>query len=69
MNTKDLMHLGVPEGEAMRLAHGFIRNFVAAGNGSSFKDRRDHDVMDDDWSVSAASLRLRDKAWSRLGTS
>ena len=32
MNTKDLIHLGVPEGEAMQCAHAFIRGYIAAGN-------------------------------------
>jgi tRNA-splicing ligase RtcB len=32
MKTKDLKHLGVPEGEAMQCAHAFIRGFIAAGN-------------------------------------
>jgi tRNA-splicing ligase RtcB (3'-phosphate/5'-hydroxy nucleic acid ligase) len=33
MKTKDLIHLGVPAGgEAMQLAHEFIRKFIAAGN-------------------------------------
>ena len=31
MNTKDLIHLGVPAGEAMQLAHEFIRSYIAAG--------------------------------------
>jgi hypothetical protein len=30
--------------------------------------RREHDVMDEDWSVSPVTQRLRDKAWSQLGT-
>ena len=32
MNTKDLICLGVPVGEPVRLAHEFIRNFIAQGN-------------------------------------
>jgi tRNA-splicing ligase RtcB (3'-phosphate/5'-hydroxy nucleic acid ligase) len=39
------------------------------GMGCEFKQRRDHDVMDEDWSVSPVTQRLRDKAWSQLGTS
>jgi tRNA-splicing ligase RtcB len=39
------------------------------GMGSNFKQRREHDVMDEDWSVSPVTERLRDKAWSQLGTS
>ena len=37
--------------------------------GCEFKQRREHDVMDEDWSVSPVTNRLRDKAWSQLGMS
>ncbi|MGV8041651.1 MAG: RtcB family protein [Thermoanaerobaculaceae bacterium] len=39
------------------------------GVGATFHDRRQHEVMDRDWSVSRVTERLRDKAWSQLGTS
>jgi tRNA-splicing ligase RtcB (3'-phosphate/5'-hydroxy nucleic acid ligase) len=39
------------------------------GIGSNFRDRRDHAVMDADWSVSPTVANLKDKAWSQLGTS
>jgi tRNA-splicing ligase RtcB len=39
------------------------------GVGSSFRHRRRHAVMDDDWRVSPLTDRLKDKAWSQLGTS
>jgi tRNA-splicing ligase RtcB len=39
------------------------------GVGASFKDRRAHEVMDADWSVSEITQRNKDKAWSQLGTS
>ena len=32
MNTKDLIRLGVPVGEPIKLAHKFIQNFIAQGN-------------------------------------
>ena len=32
MNTKDLIRLGVPVGESIKLAHEFIQNFIAQGN-------------------------------------
>src|SRR4051812_26131456 len=32
MKTQDLIRLGVPDGEPIRLAHEFIRDFVAEGN-------------------------------------
>jgi tRNA-splicing ligase RtcB len=37
--------------------------------GAHFKQRREHDVMDRDWSVSPVTKSHRDKAWSQLGTS
>jgi tRNA-splicing ligase RtcB (3'-phosphate/5'-hydroxy nucleic acid ligase) len=39
------------------------------GVGAHFKQRREHDVMDRDWSVSPVTKSHRDKAWSQLGTS
>lgn len=41
------------------------------GVGAQFQhgDRREHSVMDDDWSMSPITRAGRDKAWSQLGTS
>lgn len=39
------------------------------GIGVVFKKRRQHKVMDEDWSFSPVLRRLKDKAWSQLGTS
>jgi tRNA-splicing ligase RtcB len=39
------------------------------GIGAEFRDRRAHDVMDADWSVSHVTAELKDKAWAQLGTS
>ncbi len=39
------------------------------GVGANFRERRTHDVLDADWSVSPVTKQLRDKAWSQLGTS
>jgi len=39
------------------------------GIGAAFRDRRQHDVLDEDWSISPVTKRLKDRAWSQLGTS
>jgi tRNA-splicing ligase RtcB len=39
------------------------------GVGANFKQRRAHDVLDADWSVSPITKQNKDKAWSQLGTS
>ena len=39
------------------------------GVGANFKQRRAHDVLDADWSVSPVTKQNKDKAWSQLGTS
>ena len=39
------------------------------GVGASFRERRQHDVLDADWSVSPITKQNKDKAWSQLGTS
>src|SRR5438477_6460418 len=39
------------------------------GVGASFKNVRQHEVLDADWSVSPITAQNKDKAWSQLGTS
>jgi tRNA-splicing ligase RtcB len=39
------------------------------GVGATFKKRHEHDVMDLDWNVTDLTSRMKDKAWSQLGTS
>jgi tRNA-splicing ligase RtcB len=39
------------------------------GVGATFRKRREHKVMDEDWSFSPMVSRHKDKAWSQLGTS
>lgn len=46
-----------------------IESETRFGIGASFRRRRDHEVMSEDWSVSPVTRKLRDKAWSQLGTS
>ena len=55
-------------GERDRLAN-IIASETRFGMGCEFKERRNHEVMDEDWSVSPVTERLRDKAWKQLGTS
>ena len=51
-----------------RLAN-ILEDETRFGMGCEFKQRREHGVMDEDWSVSPVTNRLRDKAWAQLGTS
>src|SRR5664279_4591034 len=37
--------------------------------GANFKERRAHEVLDADWSVSPVTKQNKDRAWSQLGTS
>jgi tRNA-splicing ligase RtcB len=39
------------------------------GVGATFKHRRQHEVMDADWSVSPVTREYKDRAWAQLGTS
>jgi tRNA-splicing ligase RtcB len=55
-------------GQRDRLA-SIIESETRFGMGCEFRQRREHDVMDEDWSVSTVTQRLRDKAWAQLGTS
>ncbi len=51
------------------LLAGAIQEETRFGVGASFERRREHAVMDDDWSVTGLTSHLKDKAWSQLGTS
>lgn len=51
-----------------RLKDALIRE-TQFGVGASFKRRHQHKVLDEDWSFSPVTNRLKDKAWSQLGTS
>jgi tRNA-splicing ligase RtcB len=39
------------------------------GVGASFQRRREHEVLEADWSVSPVTRQNRDRAWAQLGTS
>jgi len=39
------------------------------GVGATFQQRRDHEVLEADWSVSPVTKQLKDRAWAQLGTS
>src|SRR5207249_4538656 len=39
------------------------------GVGATFKQRREHDVLEADWSISPITRQNKDKAWAQLGTS
>lgn len=39
------------------------------GVGANFKHRREHEVLEADWSVSPMTQKNKDRAWSQLGTS
>ncbi|HEY3853886.1 MAG TPA: RtcB family protein [Verrucomicrobiae bacterium] len=39
------------------------------GVGATFKQRREHAVLDADWSASPTTKKNKDRAWSQLGTS
>jgi len=48
---------------------GAIEAETRFGVGASFKQRRDHEVLEADWSVSPITRQNRDRAWAQLGTS
>jgi tRNA-splicing ligase RtcB len=51
-----------------RLAGALVRE-TAFGKGARFKRRRQHRVMDEDWGFCRITLKMKDTAWSQLGTS
>ncbi|MGP1346278.1 MAG: RtcB family protein [Phycisphaerales bacterium] len=71
------MRMTVLDMPASLLDHGHGRDRLTKaieaetrfGIGAAFQKRREHEVMDADWSVSPITSRNKDKAWSQLGTS
>ena len=69
------MRLTVFDYPADRLAgmRGRLANILEAetrfGVGCTFSPRREHPVMDEDWTVSPVTKSMRDRAWAQLGTS
>jgi len=51
-----------------RLAEA-IEKEARFGVGSTFRDRRTHAVLDEDWSVSPVTAKNKERAWAQLGTS
>jgi len=39
------------------------------GVGATFRERKQHPVMDEDWDITRITGSMKDKAWSQLGTS
>jgi tRNA-splicing ligase RtcB len=54
--------------DAETLKSALIRE-TQFGIGARFKKRRQHDVIDADWSVSPITEKNKDRAWSQLGSS
>jgi tRNA-splicing ligase RtcB len=54
--------------ERGRLAQAIERE-TRFGMGATFKSPRQHEVMDRDWRVSVVTAKMKDRAWSQLGTS
>lgn len=55
-------------GEKDRLIRVLERE-TAFGVGANFRQKRDHAVMEEDWTFSRVTRRTKDKAWKQLGTS
>jgi tRNA-splicing ligase RtcB len=51
-----------------RLTTALVRE-TCFGIGGSFKQKRQHEVMDADWNVTPVTAGLKDRAWKQLGTS
>jgi len=54
--------------EKQRLTRALERE-TQFGVGATFRSPRQHDVMDEDWTVTTVTARMKDRAWSQLGTS
>ena len=54
--------------EKERLTRALHRE-TSFGVGATFRTPRQHGVMDEDWTVTAVTAKMKDRAWSQLGTS
>ena len=58
------------EGQQDRLRNALQRETdFGVGSGFRGKNRKEHQVMDEDWQISPVTRKHRDKAWAQLGTS
>ena len=48
---------------------GAIETETRFGVGANFQKRREHEVMDKDWTISPPTRKNKDRAWAQLGTS
>lgn len=55
--------------EHMKRFKKAIEQETRFGVGAHFKEKRLHDVMDEDWTISPVTAANKDKAWEQLGTS
>jgi tRNA-splicing ligase RtcB (3'-phosphate/5'-hydroxy nucleic acid ligase) len=60
--------VGALETEQPRLAKALERE-TRFGMGATFRTPHQHAVMDRDWRVTAVTSKMKDRAWSQLGTS
>lgn len=60
--------VGALAGQTDRLTKA-LENETRFGIGASFRERRQHDVLDENWRVSPITAQHKDKAWAQLGTS
>ncbi|MEW4488284.1 RtcB family protein [Thalassoglobus sp. JC818] len=56
------------ESQVRRLSNAIEKGTVF-GTGKSWDRRKNHSVMDEDWSVTRITRQNKDKAWKQLGTS
>ncbi len=62
------MPITMLEGQRDRLAKA-LETETSFGVGATFRKRREHPVMDQDWTFVPVVAHLKDKAWAQLGTS
>lgn len=67
MSVLDLPLNAIDDGKNRLIAA--LRSETAFGNGASFKKRRRHPVMDEDWDFCGVASRVKNTAWAQLGTS
>jgi tRNA-splicing ligase RtcB len=67
MSVLDLpvAHLATKQGRLSKA----IEQETRFGVGATFRGRRSHQVMDEDWTGSKVTAEIKDRAWGQLGTS
>ena len=69
LSILDMPPATLENGHHFRDFQSSLEDGTLFGTGKAWKRRKQHEVMDQDWTISRITRQNKDKAWSQLGTS